>query len=84
MSWLHNRPTMPTFLPCRTTKEEITTIDIEACYQEYRTFRWDICERYSFQEYLVMYGLRNNQQSTSMEETKESPSSVGGEVEKVL
>ena len=28
--------------------------------------------------------LRSNQQSTSMEETKESPSSVGGEVEKVL
>ena len=27
---------------------------------------------------------RNNQQSTSMEETKESPSFVGGEVEKVL
>ena len=31
-----------------------------------------------------MNSLRNNQQSTSMEETKESPSSVGGEVEKVL
>ena len=28
--------------------------------------------------------LRNNQKSTSMEETKEPPSSVGGEVEKVL
>ena len=28
--------------------------------------------------------LKNNQQSTSMEETKESPSFVGGEVEKVL
>ena len=28
--------------------------------------------------------LRNNQQSTSMEETKEPPSSLGGEVEKVL
>ena len=28
--------------------------------------------------------LNNNQQSTSMEETKESPSYVGGEVEKVL
>ena len=28
--------------------------------------------------------LRNNQQSASMEETKEPPSSVGSEVEKVL
>ena len=28
--------------------------------------------------------LRKNQQSKSMEETKESPSSVGGESEKVL
>ena len=31
-----------------------------------------------------MNSLRNNQQSTSMEDTKESPSSMGGEVEKVL
>ena len=85
---------MPTFLPLCPTKEEITTIDIEACYQEYQTLIWDIRERYYFQEYIFKYGfmnkkenansLRNNQQPTSMEETKESPSSVGGEVEKVL
>ena len=57
MSWLHNRPTMPTFLPTRSTKEEITTIDIEACFQEYRTFRGDIHERYYFQEHLVSMDL---------------------------
>ena len=31
-----------------------------------------------------MNSLRNNQQSTSIEETKEPPSSVGDEAEKVL
>ena len=31
-----------------------------------------------------MNSLRNNQQCTSMEETKEPPSSVGGEIEKEL
>ena len=63
MSWLHNRPTMPTFLPPQPTKEEITTIDIEACFQEYRTLRGDINERYSFQEYLVKYGFRNKKEN---------------------
>ena len=42
MSWPHNIPTMPTFLPPRSTKEEITTIDIEACFQEYQTLKGDI------------------------------------------
>ena len=78
MSWLHNRPTMPGFLPPRPTKEEITTIDIEACFQEYRTLRGDIHKRYYFQEYFFKYGfmhkkenvnsLRDNQQSTSLED----------------
>ena len=57
MSWFHNRPTKPTFLPPRTTKEEITTEDIETCYQGYQTLRWDICEMYSFQEYILKYGF---------------------------
>ena len=77
MSWFHNRPTKPTFLP-QPMKEEITTIDIESCFQDYRTLRGDIHERYSFQEYIFKYGfshkkenvnsLRDNQQSTSLEE----------------
>ena len=65
MSWLHNRPTMPTFLPARSTKEEITTIDIEACFQEYRTLRGDVNERYSFQEYLVKYGFRHKKENVN-------------------
>ena len=75
-------------------EEEITTKDIEACYQGYKTLRWDIHERYYFQEYILKYvffykkvnenSLRNIQQSISMEETKEIPISVGGEVEKTL
>ena len=65
MSCLHNRPTMPTFLPPRSMKEEITTIDIEACFQEYRTLRGDINERYSFQEYLVKYGFRHKKENVN-------------------
>ena len=94
MSWFNNRPTKPTFLPPLPTKEEITTKDIEACYQGYQTLRWDIRESYSFQECLIKYGflykkenensLRNSQQCTSMEETMELPISVGGEAEKAL
>ena len=49
MSWFHNRPTKPTFLPPRTTKEEITTIDIEAYFEEYQNLRGDIHESYYFQ-----------------------------------
>ena len=55
MSWLQNRPTMPTFLPPPPMEEEITAKDIEACYQGYKTLRWDIHEGYSFQEYLIKY-----------------------------
>ena len=71
---------MPTFLPPRPTKEEIATIDIEACFQKYRTLRGIINIRYYFQEYIFKYGfrhnnknlnsLRDNQQSTSLEEHK--------------
>ena len=78
MSWFHNRPTKPTFLPPRPTKEKITNIDIEACFQEYRTLRKDINESYYFQEYIFKYGfrhkkenvnsLRDNQQSISLKE----------------
>ena len=78
MSWLHNRTTIPTFLPPRPTITEIATIDIGACLQEYQILRGDIHECYSFQEYIVDYGfrhkkengnsLRDNQQSTSLEE----------------
>ena len=78
MSWLHNRTTIPTFLPPRPTITEITTIDIGACLQEYQNLREDIPEWYSFQQYLVNYGfmhknenvnsLRDNHQSTSLEE----------------
>ena len=56
--------------------------------------RWDIRERYYFQEYLLKYGfiynnlnensLRNNHQCTSREETKELQSFVGGEQEKAI
>ena len=56
--------------------------------------RWDIHEMYSFQEYIIKYvfsykkenenSLRNNQQCTSMEETKDLPNSMGGEAEKAL
>ena len=56
--------------------------------------RWDIRERYYFQEYILKYGfsykkenynsLRNNQQCISREETKELPIYVGGEAEKEL
>ena len=101
MSWFHNRPTKPTFLPPSPTKEEVTTKDIQvtakdikACYQGYTNLRWDICERYYFQEYIIKYvffykkenenSLMNNQQCTSMEETKELPIFVGGEAEKAL
>ena len=65
MSWLHNRPTMPTSLPPRPTKEEITTIDIEACFQEYRTLRGDIHERYYFQEYIFKYGFRHKKENVN-------------------
>ena len=78
MYWLHNRTTMPTFLPPRPIIIEITTIDIGACLQEYQNLRGDIHEWYSFPKYLVKYGffhknenvnsLRDNQQSTSLEE----------------
>ena len=94
MSWFRNQPTNPTFLPPPPREEEITAKDIKACYQEYQTFKWDIHERYYFQEYLLKYVflykkandklLRNNQQCTSMEETKEPPSYVGGETKKEL
>ena len=94
MSWFHNRPTKPTFLHPPPTKEETTTKDIEACYHGYKNLRWDIHEGYCFQEYIIKYvffyrkanknSLRNNQRSTCMEETKEPPSSVGSEVEKVF
>ena len=94
MSSFHNIPTKPTFLPPLLREEEITTKDIKACYQGYKNLRWDICERYYFQEYHLKYvffyknesgdSLRNNHQCTSMEETKEPPSSVGGEEEKSL
>ena len=94
MSWFHNLPTKPTFLPPPPREEEITTKDIEACYQGYQTLRWDIRERYYFQEYLLNYvylynkenenSLRNNQQCTGMEESKELPIYVSGEAEKTL
>ena len=54
MSLFHNRPTKPTSLPPQPTEEEITTIDIEACFQEYQNLRGDINERYSLQEYICM------------------------------
>ena len=89
MSWFHNLTTNPTFLPPPQREEEITTKDIEACYQGYQTLRWDISEKYYFQDYILKHlffykkendnSLRNNQQSTSMEEPKKPPSSVGGE-----
>ena len=56
-------PTMPNFLPPRPTKEEITTIDIEACFQEYQNLRGDINERYYFQEYIVKYGFRKKKEN---------------------
>ena len=65
MSWFHNRPTKPTFLPPRPTKEEITTIDIEACFQAYRNLRGDIHERYYLQEYLVKYGFKHNKENVN-------------------
>ena len=78
MSWIHNRTTIPTFLPPRPTITEITTIDIGACLQEYQNFRGYIHEWYYFQEYLIHYVFRHNngnmnsfkenQQSTSLEE----------------
>ena len=87
MYWFHNIPTKPSFLPPLPREEEITTKDIEACFQGYQSLRWDICERYYFQEYLLEDGffykkatknsLRNNQQCTNMEETKELPIYVG-------
>ena len=59
-------------------KQEITTIDIEACFQEYQTLRGDIHERDYLEQYVFNYGfrhnkynvnsLRDNQQSTSLEE----------------
>ena len=92
MSCFHNRPTKPTFLPPPPREEEITTKDIEACYQGYKNLRWDIHEGYYFKNYLIKYvlfynkenenSLRNNQQFTSMEETKEPPSSMCGETKK--
>ena len=94
MYWFHNLPTKPTFLPPLLREEEISAKDVEACYQGYKNFRWDNCERYSFQEYHLKYGffynkenensLSNNQQCTSMEDTKELPISMGGEAEKEL
>ena len=78
MYWLHNRTTIPTFLPPRPTITKITTIYIGPFLQEYRNLRGDIHEWYYFQEYIVNYGfrhkkenvnsLRDNQQSTSLEE----------------
>ena len=60
----------------------------------YQNLRLDIRERYYFQEFLIKYvffykkendnSLRNNQQCTSMAETKEPPISEGGEAEKAL
>ena len=94
MSWFHNMPTNPTFLPPSPREEEITAKDIEACYQWYTNLRWDIHERYYFQEYMIKYvffykkenenSLRNNQQCISMEEMEELPIFVGGEAEKAL
>ena len=94
MSCFHNRPTKPTFLPPPPRESEITAEDIEAYYQGYQTLRWDIRERYYFQEYLLMYvffykkenenSLSNNQQCTSRKEIKELQISVGGEEEKEL
>ena len=65
MSWFHNQPTKPTFLPPRPTKEEIKTIEIEACFQEYRNLRGDIHEWYYFQEYLVNYGFRHMKENVN-------------------
>ena len=48
MSWFHNQPTKPTFLPPPLREEEITTKDIEACYHGYKTLRWDIYEKVLF------------------------------------
>ena len=94
MSWFHNQPIKPTFLPPPQREEEITAKDIEACYQGYKTLKWDIHERYYYQYYLIKYeffynnsnenSLINNHQCTSMEETKDPPSSVGGETKKEL
>ena len=65
MFWFHNRPTKVTFLPPQPMKEEITTIDIEACFQEYRTLRGDNNEKYYFQEYLFKYGFRNKKENVN-------------------
>ena len=55
---------MPTFLPPpRPTKEEITAIDIEACFQEYRNLRGDIHERRYLQEYIVTYGFTHKKEN---------------------
>ena len=56
---------MPTFLPTRSTKEEITTIDIEACIQKYQTLRGVINERYYFQEYILQYGFMHNKENVN-------------------
>ena len=49
MSWLHNRTTIPTFLPPRPTITKITTIYIGLFLQEYRNLRGDIHEWYYLQ-----------------------------------
>ena len=36
ISWFHNRPTKPTFLPPPPREEEITTKAIEACFHVYQ------------------------------------------------
>ena len=46
-------------------KEEITTIDIEERFQEYRTLRGDINEMYYFQEYIFKYGFRHNKENVN-------------------
>ena len=56
---------MPTFLHPQPMKGEITTIDIEACFQEYRNLRGDIPERYYFQDYIFNYGFRNKKENVN-------------------
>ena len=46
-------------------KEEITTIDIEECFQEYQNLRGDIHERYFLQEYIFKYGFRYNKENVN-------------------
>ena len=88
MSWLHNRTTIPTFLPPRPTITEIATIDIGACLQEYQILRGDIHECYSFQEYILKYGFRKKKENVNSlrknqptcEKSKDSSYTINEEV----